>query len=131
MDKERLGMPLNCRENLVLSTASVHLQLDRLRKVADDDGDDGGDHDVPGVAVVKFEACEFTCEGLISSEWSALYMYCIIYGFIHDTDNDTEEKSDIFFFLLIYFFFCMWKYLEKTDKDNKQNLFILAIKIHI
>lgn len=70
MDKERLGMPLNCRENLVLSTASVHLQLDRLRKIADDDGDDGGDHDheVPGVAVVKFEACEFTCEGLISSE---------------------------------------------------------------
>ena len=131
MDKEWLGMPLNCRENLVLSTASVHLQLDRLRKVADDDGDDGGDHDVPGVAVVKFEACEFTCEGLISSEWSALYMYCILYGFIHDTYNDTEEKSDIFFFLLIYFFFCMWKYLEKTDKDNKQNLFILAIKIHI
>lgn len=68
MDKERLGMALNCRENLVLSTASVHLQLDRLRKVADDDGDDGGDHEVPGVAVVKFEACEFTCEGLISSE---------------------------------------------------------------
>ena len=65
MDKERLGMALNCRENLVLSTAPVHLQLDRLRKVADDDG---GDHDVPGVAVVKFEACEFTCEGLISSE---------------------------------------------------------------
>ena len=131
MDKERLGMALNCRENLVLSTASVHLQLDRLRKVADDDGDDGGDHEVPGVAVVKFEACEFTCEGLISIEWSAWYMYCILYGFIHDTDNDTEEKSDIFFFLLIYFFFCMWKYLEKTDKDNKQNLFILAIKIHI
>ena len=128
MDKERLGMALNCRENLVLSTAPVHLQLDRLRKVADDDG---GDHDVPGVAVVKFEACEFTCEGLISSEWSALYMYCILYGFIHDTDNDTEGKSDIFFFLLIYFFFCMWKYLEKIDKDNKQNLFILAIKIHI
>ena len=125
MDKERLGMVLNCRENLVSSTAPVHMQLDRLRKVADDDGDDGGDHDVPGVAVVKFEACEFTCEGLISSEWSALYMYCILYGVIHDTDNDTEEKSDIsFFFLLIYFFFCMWKYLEKTDTDNKQNLFI-------
>lgn len=68
MDKERLGMVLNCRENLVSSTAPVHMQLDRLRKVADDDGDDGGDHGVPGVAVVKFEACEFTCEGLISSE---------------------------------------------------------------
>ena len=90
MDKERLGMPLNCRENLVLSTASVHLQLDRLRKVADDDG---GDHDVPGVAVVKFEACEFTCEGLISSEWSALYMYCMLYGFIQKSNTHNTLMS--------------------------------------
>ena len=117
MDKERLGMPLNCRENLVLSTASVHLQLDRLRKVADDDG---GDHNVPGVAVVKFEACEFTCEGLISSEWSALYMYCLLYGFIHDTDNDTEEKSDIFFFyLFIFSFVCGNTWKKQTKTTNK------------
>ena len=67
-------MPLNCRESLVLSTAPVHVPLERPRKVADDDGDDSvdsddsDDHGVPGVAVVKIEACEFTCEGLISSE---------------------------------------------------------------
>ena len=42
-------MPLNCRENLVLSTASVYMPLERPRKVADDDGDDSDDHGVPGV----------------------------------------------------------------------------------
>ena len=74
MGKEVVDMPLNCQESLVLSTAPVHLPLERPRKVADDDGDDSvdsddsDDHDVPGVAVVKIEACEFTCEGLISSE---------------------------------------------------------------
>ena len=71
MGKEEVDMPLNCRENLVLSTASVYMPLERPRKVADDDGDDSvdsDDHGVPGVAVVKIEACEFTCEGLISSE---------------------------------------------------------------
>ena len=65
MDKELLDMLLNCRGSLVLSTVSVHLQLERPREVGVDDGDD---HDVPGVAVVQFEACGFTCEGLISSE---------------------------------------------------------------
>ena len=77
MGKEVVDMPLNCRESLVLSTAPVRMPLERPRKVADDDGDDSvdsddsddsDDHDVPGVAVVKIEACEFTCEGLISSE---------------------------------------------------------------
>ena len=77
MDNKLLDMPLNCRESLVLSTAPVRMPLERPRKVADDDGDDSvdsddsddsDDHDVPGVAVVKIEACEFTCEGLISSE---------------------------------------------------------------
>ena len=65
MDKELLDMPLNCRGSLVLSTVPVHLQLERPREVGVDDGDD---HDVPGVAVVKFGACGLTCEGLISSE---------------------------------------------------------------
>ena len=74
MDNKVLDMPLNCRESLALSTAPVHMPLERPRKVADDDGDDSvdsddsDDHGVPGVAVVKIEACEFTCEGLISSE---------------------------------------------------------------
>ena len=74
MGKEVVDMLLNCRENLVLSTASVYMPLERPRKVADDDGDDSvdsddsDDHGVPGVAVVKIEACEVTCEGLISSE---------------------------------------------------------------
>ena len=71
MDKDWLDMPLNCRESLVLSTAPVHVPLERPRKVADDDGDDSvdsDDHDVPAVAVVKIEACELTCEGIISSE---------------------------------------------------------------
>ena len=71
MGKEVVDMPLNCRESLVLSTAPVHMPLERPRKVADDDGDDSvdsDDHDVPAVAVVKIEACEFTCEGFISSE---------------------------------------------------------------
>ena len=60
MNGEWLGMPLNCRENLVLSTRPVHLQLKRSWDVADDD--------VGGVAVVKFEAGEATCEGLILSK---------------------------------------------------------------
>ena len=74
MDNKFLDMPLNCRESLVLSTAPVHMPLERPREVADDDGDDSvdsvdsDDHGVPGVAVVKIEACEVTCEGLISSE---------------------------------------------------------------
>ena len=74
MDNKFLDMPLNCRESLVLSTAPVHVPLERPRKVADDDcddsvdSDDSDDHGVPGVAVVKIEACEVTCEGLISSE---------------------------------------------------------------
>ena len=63
MGKEEVDMPLNCREGLVLSTAPVHMLLERPREVAD-----GNDHGVPGVAVVKIEACEVTCEGLISSE---------------------------------------------------------------
>ena len=54
-------MPLNCRENLVLSTGPVHLQLKRPWIVADDD--------VGGVAVVKYdEAGKATCEGLILSK---------------------------------------------------------------
>ena len=53
-------MPLNCRESLVLSTGPVHLQLKRSWDVADDD--------VGGVAVVKYEAGEATCEGLILSK---------------------------------------------------------------
>ncbi|PFX12452.1 hypothetical protein AWC38_SpisGene23591 [Stylophora pistillata] len=57
MDGELLDMPLNCRENLVLSTAPVQLQLKRPGEVGNDD--------VGGVAVVKYEACKFTCEGLI------------------------------------------------------------------
>ena len=40
MGKEVVDMPLNCRENLVLSTAPVRMLLERPRKVADDDGDD-------------------------------------------------------------------------------------------
>ena len=60
MNGEWLDMPLNCRENLVLSTGSVHLQLKRPWNVADDD--------VGGVAVVKYEAREATCEGLILSK---------------------------------------------------------------
>lgn len=46
-----------------MSTAPVCMLLERPREVAD-----GNDHGVPGVAVVKIEACEVTCEGLISSE---------------------------------------------------------------
>ena len=53
-------MLLNCRENLVLSTGPVHLQLKRPWDVADDG--------VGGVAVVKCEAGEATCEGLILSK---------------------------------------------------------------
>ena len=71
MGKEVVDMPLNCRESLVLSTAPVRMLLERPREVADDDGDDSvdsDDHDVPAVAVVKIEACELTCEGIISSE---------------------------------------------------------------
>ena len=61
MNGERLEMPLNCRENLVLSTGPVHLQLKRPWIVADDD--------VGGVAVVKYdEAGKATCEGLILSK---------------------------------------------------------------
>lgn len=63
MGKEEVDMPLNCRESLVLSTAPVCMLLERPREAAD-----GNDHGVPGVAVVKIEACEVTCEGLISSE---------------------------------------------------------------
>ena len=54
MNGERLEMPLNCRESLVLFTEPVHLQLKRP-------------WDVGGVAVVKYEAGEATCEGLILS----------------------------------------------------------------
>ena len=53
-------MPLNCRKSLVLSTGPVHLQLKRPWDVADDD--------VGGVAIVKYEAGEATCEGLILSK---------------------------------------------------------------
>ena len=61
MNGEQLEMPLNCRENLVLSTGPVHLQLKRPWIVADDD--------VGGVAVVKYdEAGKATCEGLILSK---------------------------------------------------------------
>ena len=60
MSGERLDMPLNCRESLVLSTGPVHLQLKRPWDVADDV--------VRGVAVVKYEARETTCEGLILSK---------------------------------------------------------------
>ena len=61
MSGERLDMPLNCRESLVLSTGPVHLQLKRPWVVADDV--------VGGVAVVKFdEAGKTTCEGLILSK---------------------------------------------------------------
>ena len=60
MNGELLEMPLNCRESLVLFTEPVHLQLKRPWDVADDD--------VGGVAVVKYEAGEATCEGLISSK---------------------------------------------------------------
>ena len=68
MSGEWLDMPLNCRESLVLSTGPVHLQVKRPWDVADDD--------VGGVAVVKYEAGEATCEGLILSKWSEL---CICY----------------------------------------------------
>ena len=60
MSGERLDMPLNCRENLVLSTGPVHLQLKRPWVVAD--------HNVGGVAVVKYEDRKTTCEGLILSK---------------------------------------------------------------
>ena len=61
MNGEWLDMPLNCRENLVLSTRPVHLQLKRPWHVADDD--------VGGVAVVQYdEAGKATCEGLILSK---------------------------------------------------------------
>ena len=60
MGGELLDMPLNCRESQVLSTEPVHLQLKRPWDVADDD--------VGGVAVVKHEAEEATCEGLILSK---------------------------------------------------------------
>ena len=60
MNGECFEMPLNCRESLVFSTGPVHLQLKRPWEVADDD--------VGGVAVVKYEAREATCEGLILSK---------------------------------------------------------------
>ena len=60
MSGEWLEMPLNCRESLVLSTGPVHLQLKMPWDVADGD--------VGGVAVVKHEAGEATCEGLILSK---------------------------------------------------------------
>ena len=60
MSGEWFDMLLNCRENLVLSTGPVHLQLKRPWDVADDG--------VGGVAVVKCEAGETTCEGLILSK---------------------------------------------------------------
>ena len=60
MNGEWLEMPLNCRENLVLSTGPVHLQLKKPW--------DGADDDVGGGAVIKFKAGEATCEGLILSK---------------------------------------------------------------
>ena len=60
MSGEWLEMPLNCRESLVSSIGPVHLQLKRPWDVAVDD--------VGGVAVVKYEAGEATCEGLILSK---------------------------------------------------------------
>ena len=60
MSGERLDMPLNCRESLVLSTGPVHLQLKRPWVVAD--------NNVGGVAVLKYEDGKTTCEGLILSK---------------------------------------------------------------
>ena len=101
VDKEWLDMPLNCRESLVLSTASVYLQLERPRKVADDDSDDGGDHDVHGVAVVKFEAFKFTWGTDFKWVINIVYVFC----FKLDTDNDTVEKRLLFFFFFYFFIF--------------------------
>ena len=53
-------MPLNCRESLVLSTGPVPLHLKRPWEEADDV--------VGGVAAVKYEDGEATCEGLILSK---------------------------------------------------------------
>ena len=124
VDKEWLDMPLNCRESLVLSTASVHLQLERPRKVADDDSDDGGDHDVHGVAVVKFEAFKFTCEGLISSEWLTLYMYFALS--LTQTTTLWKKGYFFFFFLLLHFSLCLWKYLVKITTPVKLSVHYLT-----
>ena len=49
-------------------------------------------------------------------------MYCILYGFIHDTDNDTEEKSDIFFFT--YLFFLLYVEIPGKNRQRQQTKFI-------
>ena len=113
MDKELLDMPLNCRGSLVLSPASVHLQLERPREVGVDDGDD---HDVPGVAVVKFEACGFTCEGLISSEWTISIMYVHII-WLYEWQTMKMRKKATFFSNLNLFFLV---YVEIPGKNEQR-----------
>lgn len=48
------------------------------------------------------------------------------------TQTMTLRKKVTFLFFFTYLFFLLYVEIPgKTDKDNKQNLFILAIKIHI
>ena len=58
------------------------------------------------------------------SDQHYIIMYCILYGVIHDTDNDTEEKSDISFFFFTYLFFLLYVEIPGKNRQRQQTKFI-------